>query len=103
MARISYLQCDRCGKQYEWGNQYKHTDEEGQQFIVNSFRIGDWDQKNKKWKSIASGYDLCADCARGLADYIFAGEHNQIKMRSTRKEKVEETTVPPEEETDDGK
>lgn len=82
MARITYLKCDRCGKQFEIGNQYKHTDEEGQQFTINSFRIGDWDQKGKKWRSIASGYDLCADCARGLADYIFAGEANPIKMHA---------------------
>lgn len=79
--KLSVLKCDRCGKIYERGNSYNHV-EDGKEYQVNSIRIGNWDQKNKKWVSIASGYDLCPDCARTICDVIFAGENNNLKMRS---------------------
>lgn len=80
MARVTYLKCDRCGKQYEIGNQYK-INEDGQEFTINSVRIGEWDQKNKRWKSLASGYDLCTACSRAIADVIFAGAENPMRMK----------------------
>lgn len=79
--RVVMCKCDMCGRNYELGNQYKHVDENGQEFPVNSIRLGDWDQKGKKWNSIASGYDLCSECARKICDAVFAGD-SQIKMRA---------------------
>ena len=81
--KLSMLKCDRCGKIYERGNSYNHV-EDGKEYPVNSIRIGNWDQKNKKWISIASGYDLCPDCARKICDVIFEGENNNLKMRSVK-------------------
>lgn len=89
MARLFLLQCDMCGRNYELGNHYKHVDENGQEFVVNSIRLGDWDQKGKKWNSIASGYDLCSECARKICDTVFAGDSN-IKMRAvTQKPRIQ--------------
>ena len=78
--------CDRCGRFFEGDRAYKFNDGE-QEFIVNSFRIGNWDQRKKVWKSIASGYDLCENCGREITDVIFAGENNQIKMRMVQQKK----------------
>lgn len=72
--------CDRCGRFFEGNVSYKYNDGENE-FIVNSFRVGNWDQKKKIWRSIASGYDLCETCGREITDCIMAGENNQIKMR----------------------
>lgn len=78
--------CDRCGVFFEGNRAFKYNDGE-QEFIVNSFRIGNWDQRKKIWKSIASGYDLCENCGREITDVIFAGENNQIKMRMVQQKK----------------
>lgn len=102
MARITVLKCDMCGRNYELGNQYKHVDGEAHEFVVNSIRLGDWDQKNKRWNSIASGYDLCSECARKICDVVFSGD-SQIKMRAVNQKKKEEKVESSVEETDDGK
>ena len=64
--------CDRCGKYYEFtpDSQYKY-DEEGTEFTVNSFRLGNWNAKTKAWDSIVSAYDLCRDCAQEITEAIF--------------------------------
>ena len=85
--------CDRCGVFYEGNRAYKFNDGE-QEFIVNSFRVGEWDQKRKVWKSIASGYDLCEKCGREITDVIFAGENNQIKMRAVQAPKTRDGGYP---------
>ena len=56
--------CDRCGRYYEGNRNYVYTDENDVKHIINSFRIGNWDQKSKRWISIASGYDLCSKCVK---------------------------------------
>lgn len=78
--------CDRCGRFFEGNVSYKFNDGEDE-FIVNSFRLGNWDQKKKIWRSIASGYDLCETCGREITDCIMAGENNQIKMRRVQQKK----------------
>ena len=78
--------CDRCGRFFEGNVSYKYNDGE-QEFTVNSFRVGNWDQKKKVWRSIASGYDLCETCGREITDCIMAGENNQIKMRMVQTKK----------------
>lgn len=76
--------CDRCGKFYDGSEKaFKFTDPEGVEHEINSFRIGDWDSKAKKWKSIASGYDLCYNCGSALFDFMTAGENNQVKFKKT--------------------
>ena len=72
--------CDRCGVFFEGNQSYKYNDGE-QEFIVNSFRVGNWDQRRKCWRSIASGYDLCPKCGQAVVDVIMGGENNQIQMR----------------------
>lgn len=85
MARTIYIQCDRCGKHHDGKNQYLYRDlETGEEFPVNSFRIGAWNQKKKRWESIASGYDICEDCARQICDVVFGGSENMIKMRKVQ-------------------
>ena len=64
--------CDRCGKYYEAlpENIYSY-EEDGKEFSVNSFRIGNWNAKTKQWESIVSGYDLCKDCGKELIQCVF--------------------------------
>jgi hypothetical protein len=73
--------CDRCGRYYEGNRNYVYTDENDVKHIINSFRIGNWDQKNKRWISIASGYDLCSACGESIFNFIMSGEYNNIKIR----------------------
>lgn len=75
MARAK--RCDRCGVFYEGNVNYKYED-----FVVNSFRIGNWDQKHKVWRSIASGYDICERCGREITECIMGGENNNIQMHA---------------------
>lgn len=70
--------CDRCGNDVQ--KPYKYKAEAGE-FVVNSFRIGNWDNKRKQWRSIASGYDLCATCAEEITTFILGTEETRIKMR----------------------
>ena len=106
--------CDRCGKFYDGSEKaFRFTDAESVEHEINSFRIGDWDSKSKKWRSIASGYDLCHNCGSALYDFMMAGENNQVKFKKTdrstqyqKKETVEEeqvTTASGEVDVDDGK
>lgn len=64
--------CDRCGKYYEGrrANQCKII-QDGEEFYINSIRIGDWNALAKNWNNLASGYDICADCMRSIAEAIF--------------------------------
>lgn len=73
--------CDRCGRYYEGNRNYVHTDENDVKHIINSFRIGNWDQKSKRWISIASGYDLCSKCGEDIFNFIMGGENNNITIR----------------------
>lgn len=97
--------CDRCGKFYDGAEKaFKFTDAEGVEHGINSFRIGDWDSKAKKWRSIASGYDLCYNCGSALFDFMTAGENNQVKFKKIVGRSVEQTTfASTQEENDDGK
>lgn len=107
--------CDRCGKFYDGSEKaFKFTDPEGVEHEINSFRIGDWDSKAKKWRSIASGYDLCYNCGSALFDFMTSGDNNQVKFKKTadrstqyqKKETVEDEQVAfasTQEDNDDGK
>lgn len=71
------VKCDRCGK-IVTGDDREFKDPSG--FKVNSVRLGFWDQRKKEWKNIASGYDLCSDCASKIYDAV-CGEGSEIEMR----------------------
>ena len=64
--------CDRCGKYYEGrrSNQCKII-QDGEEFYINSVRIGDWNALTKQWNNLASGYDICSDCMKEIAEAIF--------------------------------
>ena len=64
--------CDRCGKYYEGrrSNQCKII-QDGEEFYINSIRIGDWNALTKQWNNLASGYDICSDCMTQIAEAIF--------------------------------
>ena len=72
--------CDRCGKFYEGlpENQFSY-EEDGKEYSVNSFRIGNWNPKTKQWESIVSGYDICKDCGREITQMIF--DKGELKTR----------------------
>ena len=79
--------CDVCGKYYEASRdahfKYDEEDENGvsHDFIVNSFRLGNWDPKNKCWRSIVSAYDVCKDCGREITQAILNcnnGDNNLV-------------------------
>lgn len=64
--------CDGCGKYYEdLKDNHFIYEEEGQEFLVNSFRVGNWNARTKSWDSIASAYDLCKDCGKKVTQAIF--------------------------------
>ena len=104
----SFKKCDRCGKLYEGKAERMFKTPDG--MYVNSVRLGNWNQKTRRWNSLASGYDLCADCASKIYDVVVGAVESEIQMRRNdpKPEKkdiqVEETT---EEvattEADDGK
>lgn len=98
--------CDRCGKFYDGSEKaFKFTDPEGVEHEINSFRIGDWDSKAKKWRSIASGYDLCYNCGSALFDFMTSGENNKVKFKKTvyRSDQKKESVEEAQENEDDGK
>ena len=69
--------CDRCGKFVDASaneRQYKY-EEDGKEYIVNSFRIGNWNAKTKQWESIVSAYDLCYECGKEIAEAVFDVKH----------------------------
>jgi hypothetical protein len=69
--------CDRCGKVVDVSSENRQYvyEEEGKNYTVNSFRIGEWDAKNKQWNSIVSAYDLCYDCGKEITEAIFNVQH----------------------------
>lgn len=90
--------CDRCGVYYENSkdNTYKYEvtepdpktgEDVTQEFLINSIRIGNWNQKTKSWVSIGSAYDMCRHCAQEITECIFG--KGDIKMRYVKKEKIQ--------------
>lgn len=78
------MQCDICGKYYEGSKENHFTyEEDGQEFLVNSFRLGNWNSKTKNWDSIVSAYDICKDCGKQITQAIFDvnGGDNRLKSR----------------------
>jgi len=84
MATIK--KCDRCGKMYEGKTDRTFKTPDG--FYVNSVRLGNWDNKQKKWRSLASAYDLCSDCASKLYDILVGAADSQVEMRNNADKKV---------------
>lgn len=85
--------CDRCGKFVDAGTgerQYKY-EEDGKEYTVNSFRIGNWNAKTKQWDSIVSAYDLCYECGKEITEAVFDVLHGDKNCDlSTRIPKVPE-------------
>ena len=84
--------CDRCGKYYEGkrSNQCKIV-QDGEDFYINSVRIGDWNALAKNWNNLASGYDICADCMKEIAEVIFDekyAETSKIRLYKPDHEKT---------------
>lgn len=65
--------CDRCGKLVDVtsGNRQYTYEEDGKQYVVNSFRLGEWNAKDKQWDSIVSAYDLCYECGKEVTEAVF--------------------------------
>ena len=76
--------CDRCGKYYEGkrSNQCKIV-QDGEDFYINSVRIGDWNALAKNWNNLASGYDICADCMKEIAAFLSGKEKVQGEADSS--------------------
>jgi DNA-directed RNA polymerase subunit RPC12/RpoP len=73
MATQVIKKCDRCGKFVDnstENRQYSY-EENGEKYAVNSFRIGNWNAKEKRWDSIVSAYDLCYDCGKEVTEAVF--------------------------------
>lgn len=64
--------CDVCGKFYEdlKENHFSY-EEDGENYMVNSFRLGNWNARTKSWESIVSAYDICKDCGKKITQAIF--------------------------------
>ena len=80
--------CDRCGKLVDVTTdqrQYKY-EEDGKEYVVNSFRIGSWNAKLKQWDSIVSAYDLCYDCGKEIAEAVFDVKHGDGNCDLTTRE-----------------
>lgn len=74
--------CDLCGKisDVSSGDRSYSYEEDGERYVINSFRLGAWNPKTRGWDSIISGYDLCHDCGQKFADFIF-GINPELKTR----------------------
>lgn len=73
MAVQVIKKCDRCGKFVDnttEDRQFKY-EEDGKEYTVNSFRIGNWNAKVRNWDTIVSAYDLCYDCGKEVASAVF--------------------------------
>lgn len=84
--------CDRCGKFYEGkrSNQCKIV-QDGEDFYINSIRIGDWNALAKNWNNLASGYDICADCMKEIAEVIFDSKYDETSKIKLYKPDHEKT------------
>ena len=63
----------------------------GEDFYINSVRIGDWNALAKNWNNLASGYDICADCMKEIAEVIFDekyAETSKIRLYKPDHEKT---------------
>jgi hypothetical protein len=71
--------CDRCGKYYEGNieNTYSY-EENGKTFYVDSIRLGKWNARTKSWDNIVSGYDLCRECGKEIAQVVLGGDKNEL-------------------------
>lgn len=69
--------CDRCGKLVDVtsSNRQYGYEEDGKEFTVNSFRLGNWNAKEKQWDSIVSAYDLCYECGKEVTEAVFNVMH----------------------------
>ena len=84
--------CDRCGVYYEGkrSNQCKIV-QDGEDFYINSIRIGDWNALAKNWNNLASGYDICSNCMKEIAETIFDPKYedtSKIKLYKPDHEKT---------------
>ena len=84
--------CDRCGKYYEGkrSNQCKII-QDGDEFYINSVRIGDWNALAKNWNNLASGYDICANCMTEIAAVIFDEKYEETSKIKLYKPDHEKT------------
>jgi hypothetical protein len=77
--------CDMCGKYYEDLKENHFIYEEGgQDFLVNSFRLGNWNPRTKSWESIVSAYDICKDCGQAITQAIFNVGENLVTRKKER-------------------
>lgn len=92
--------CDRCKKYYELTPDSQFVYEEnGKNFTVNSFRIGNWNPKTKAWESIVSAYDLCKDCAKEITQTIF--NVGELETRVPVKKDFRKKTTQNEDDSDE--
>lgn len=85
MAVQMIKKCDRCGKYVDnsTGDRQFTYEEDGKKYAVNSFRIGNWNAKEKRWDSIVSAYDLCYECGQEVCQAIFDVNHGDGECQLT--------------------
>ena len=84
--------CDLCGTYYEGLQENNFNYEEnGENFIINSFRLGNWNAKTKSWESIISGYDLCKKCGKKFTDLVFEINPDLVTRKKIQYQKKDES------------
>lgn len=85
MAVSVVKRCDVCGKELTGADDHFAYEEEGEQFTVNSLRLGNWNARTKSWDSIVSAYDICRSCGKQLTQAIFNVNDGTNNLKSRRK------------------
>ena len=89
-------QCDRCGKYFSSDEKFVTKEEvydaetgetREEEVCWNSFRVGDYNPFKKEWAHVASGNDMCNDCASKTRDFFTLGEAERVKIRKPKKKK----------------
>ena len=85
MAVSVVKRCDVCGKELTGADDHFAYEEEGEQFVVNSLRLGNWNARTKTWDSIVSAYDICRSCGKQLTQAIFNVNEGTNNLKSRKK------------------
>ena len=85
MAVSIVKRCDVCGRDLNGSDDHFVYEEDGEQFIVNSLRLGNWNARTKTWDSIVSAYDICKDCGKQITQAIFNIRDGENNLKSRKK------------------
>lgn len=85
MAVSIVKRCDVCGRDLNGSDDHFVYEEDGEQFTVNSLRLGNWNARTKTWDSIVSAYDICKDCGKQITQAIFNIRDGENNLKSRKK------------------